>query len=114
MAWIYDLIFLALFAYAAASSWRKGFLAGLTELIGAVLGVGVAVWASRTLAGPLYARFLSGSVSDRVEEAVAQSGGDLAAAVQGMDFLPDAVRDHLSVLLEGAGEALPGQISGLL
>ena len=40
MAWIYDLIFLALFAYAAASSWRKGFLAGLTELIGAVLGVG--------------------------------------------------------------------------
>ena len=79
-----------------------------------MLGVGVAVWASRTLAGPLYARFLSGSVSDRVEEAIAQSGGDLAAAVQGMDFLPDAVRDHLSVLLEGAGEALPGQISGLL
>ena len=114
MAWIYDLIFLALFAYAAASSWRKGFLAGLTELIGAVLGVGVAVWASRTLAGPLSARSLSGTASDGGEEAVAQSGGDLAAAVQGMDFLPDAVRDHLSVLLEGAGEALPGQISGLL
>lgn len=114
MAWIYDLIFLALFAFAAVSSWRKGFLAGLTELIGAVLGVGVAVWASRALAAPLYARFLSASVTGRVEDAVAQSGGDLAAAVQGMDFLPDAVRDRLADLLAGAGETLPGQIADLL
>lgn len=114
MAWIYDLIFLALFAFAAVSSWRKGFLAGLTELIGAVLGVGVAVWASRALAAPLYARFLSASVTSRVEDAVAQSGGDLAAAVQGMDFLPDAVRDRLADLLAGAGKTLPGQIADLL
>lgn len=114
MAWIYDLLFLVLFAYAAASSWRKGFLAGLTELVGAVLGVAVAVWGSRALAGPIYTQFLSGSVSGKVEDAVAQSGGDLAAAVQGMDFLPAAVRDNLAALLEGAGESLPGQITDLI
>ena len=104
MAWIYDLLFLVLFAYAAAASWRKGFLAGLTELVGAVLGVAVAI----------YTQFLSGSVSGKVEDAVAQSGGDLAAAVQGMDFLPAAVRDNLAALLEGAGESLPGQITDLI
>lgn len=114
MAWIYDLLFLILFAYAAAASWRKGFLAGLTELIGAVLGVGVAVWASRTLAPPIYEQFVSGSVSEKVEAAVAQSGGDLAAAVQGMDFLPAAVRDTLAQLVQGAGDTLPEQIATAL
>lgn len=114
MVWIYDLLFLILFAYAAAASWRKGFLAGLTELIGAVLGVGVAVWASRTLAPPIYEQFVSGSVSEKVEAAVAQSGGDLAAAVQGMDFLPAAVRDTLAQLVQGAGDTLPEQITTAL
>ena len=114
MAWIYDLLFLILFAYAAAASWRKGFLAGLTELIGAVLGVGGAVWASRTLAPPNYEQFVSGSVSEKVEAAVAQSGGDLAAAVQGMDFLPAAVRDTLAQLVQGAGDTLPEQITTAL
>ena len=107
MAWIYDLVFLIVFAFAAVASWRKGFLASLTELVGAVVGVGVAVWAS-------YEQFVSGSVSEKVESAVAQSGGDLAAAVQAMDFLPDTVRDTLAQLVQGAGNALPEQITTAL
>lgn len=114
MAWIYDLIFLAVFAFAAVASWQKGFLASLTELIGAVLGVGIAVWASRTLAPPIYDQFVSGSVSDKVETALAQSGGDLAAAVQGMDFLPETVRETLAQLVQGAGNTLPDQITAAL
>lgn len=114
MAWIYDLLFLVIFAFAAVASWRKGFLAGLTELIGAVVGVGVAVWASRTLAMPIYEQFLSGSVSEKVETAVGQSGGDLAAAVSGMDFLPETVRSTLTQLLQGAGDTLPAQITAAL
>ncbi len=114
MAWIYDLIFLAVFAFAAVISWKKGFLASLTELIGAVVGVGVAVWASRTLATPIYDQFVSGSVSEKVETAVAQSGGDLASAVQGLDFLPETVRDTLSQLVQGAGDTLPEQITTAL
>ena len=79
-ALIYDFLFLAIFSFAAVKSWQKGFLAGLTELVGAVLGVGVAVWGSRTLAPEVYTRFFSDSVTARVNEAVAQSGGDIAAA----------------------------------
>lgn len=114
MAWIYDLIFLAVFAFAAVASWQKGFLASLTELIGAVLGVGIAVWASRTLAPPIYDQFVSGSVSEKVETALAQSGGDLAAAVQGMDFLPETVRETLTQLVQDAGNTLPDQITTAL
>lgn len=114
MAWIYDLIFLAVFAFAAVVSWKKGFLASLTELIGAVVGVGVAVWASRMLATPIYDQFVSGSVSEKVETAVAQSGGDLASALQGLDFLPETVRDTLSQLVQGAGDTLPEQITTAL
>lgn len=114
MAWIYDLLFLVVFAFAAVVSWQKGFLASLTELIGAVVGVGVAVWASRTLAGPIYDQFLSGSVTEKVENAVAQSGGDLAAAVQGLDFLPETVRTTLAQLVQSAGDTLPGQITTAL
>ena len=95
-ALVYDFIFLAVFSFAAVKSWQKGFLAGLTELIGAVLGVGIASWGSRTLAPEVYLSFFSDSVSTRVEQAVAQSGGDIAAAVQGLDFLPESIRAALA------------------
>lgn len=111
---IYDLIFLALFAFAAVRSWQKGFLAGLIELIGAVLGVGVAVWASRQLAQPCYDLFLSDAVNKRVTEAVTQSGGDLAAAVQALDFLPASLRQTIADLVLKAGADLPEQINALL
>ena len=42
-ALVYDVIFLVVFSFAAVKSWQKGFLAGLTELVGAVLGVGLCV-----------------------------------------------------------------------
>lgn len=45
---VYDLLFLIVFAVVAVCSWHKGFLASLAELIGAVFGVGIAVWASQT------------------------------------------------------------------
>lgn len=113
-ALVYDLLFLALFAFAAVRGWHKGFLAGLIELVGAVLGVGAAVWASNQLARPCYDLFLSDTVNERVTQAVSQSGGDLAAAVQGLDFLPAALRQTVADLVLSAGEALPDQIAALL
>ena len=106
-ALVYDFIFLAVFSFAAVKSWQKGFLAGLTELIGAVLGVGIASWGSRTLAPEVYLSFFSDSVSTRVEQAVAQSGGDIAAAVQGLDFLPVSIRAARAAGLQTAGDLLP-------
>ena len=113
-ALVYDFIFLAVFSFAAVKSWQKGFLAGLTELIGAVLGVGIASWGSRTLAPEVYLSFFSDSVPTRVEQAVAQSGGDIAAAVQGLDFLPESIRAALAAGLQTAGDQLPEKINALL
>ena len=111
---IYDLLFLAVFSFAAVKSWQKGFLAGLAELIGAVFGVGVAVWGSRTLAPGIYEKFLSDTVTEKVEAAVAQSGGDIAAAVQGLDFLPDSLRTTLAKAIQTAGGQLPEKVTSLL
>ena len=113
-ALVYDFIFLAVFSFTAVKSWQKGFLAGLTELIGAVLGVGVAVWGSRTLAPEVYSRFFSDAVASRVDQAVAQSGGDLAAAVQGLDFLPETIRTAAAAALQTAGDQLPEKVTALL
>lgn len=113
-ALVYDFIFLAVFSFAAVKSWQKGFLAGLTELIGAVLGIGIASWGSRTLAPEVYLSFFSDSVSTRVEQAVAQSGGDIAAAVQGLDFLPESIRAALAAGLQTAADQLPEKINALL
>ena len=113
-ALIYDFLFLAIFSFAAVKSWQKGFLAGLTELVGAVLGVGVAVWGSRTLAPEVYTRFFSDSVTARVNEAVAQSGGDIAAALQQLDFLPESLRNAAANALQTAGDQLPEKLTALL
>lgn len=113
-SFIYDLLFLAVFSFAAVKNWQKGFLAGLAELIGAVFGVGVAVWGSRTLAPGIYEKFLSGTVTEKVEAAVAQSGGDIAAAVQGLDFLPDSLRTTLTEAIQTAGGQLPEKVTSLL
>ena len=48
--YIYDILFLAVFAVAAVCSWRKGFLAGLAELAGTLFSAAAAMVGSRTLA----------------------------------------------------------------
>ena len=79
---VYDLLFLIVFAVVAVCSWHKGFLASLAELIGAVFGVGIAVWASQTAAPQIYEKFLSASVANRVELALRESNGNIAEALQ--------------------------------
>ena len=110
---LYDILFLIVFSFAAVKSWQKGFLAGLAELIGAVLGVGIAVWGSRALAPEIYQRFFSDAIANKVDQAVAQSGGDMAAAVQGLDFLPESLRTAVAAGLQTAGGQLPEKITAL-
>ena len=111
---LYDILFLIVFSFAAVKSWQKGFLAWLAELIGAVLGVGIAVWGSRALAPEIYQRFFSDAIANKVDQAVAQSGGDMAAAVQGLDFLPESLRTAVAAGLQTAGDQLPEKITALL
>ena len=111
---VYDLLFLIVFAVVAVCSWHKGFLASLAELIGAVFGVGIAVWASQTAAPQIYEKFLSASVANRVELALRESNGNIAEALQGISFLPESMQQSLLNLLNDAGSDVPAKIAGAL
>ena len=111
---IYDLTFLLLFAVVAVRNWHRGFLASLAELIGAIFGVGIAVWASQTAAPQIYEKFLSASVAERVETAISQSNGDIAQAVQGSSFLPETMQQTLQNLLTDAGSDVSAKVADAL
>lgn len=83
---VYDLLFLIVFAVVAVCSWHKGFLASLAELIGAVFGVGIAVWASQTAAPQIYEKFLSASVANRVELACVNPTATLPRLCRALAF----------------------------
>ena len=111
---VYDLLFLIVFAVVAVCNWHKGFLASLAELIGAVFGVGIAVWASQTAAPQIYEKFLSASVANRVELALRESNGNIAEALQGISFLPESMQQSLLNLLNDAGSDVPAKIAEAL
>lgn len=111
---LYDFLFLLVFSFAAVRSWRKGFLSGLAEVVGTVVAVGAAVWVSRNYAGALFDDILSGAVTDRITAVLENSNGDLAAALQGLDFLPDAMRTALVAVAANAGSELPAKITAAL
>lgn len=111
---IYDLIFLVLFAVVAVRSWHRGFLASLAELIGAIFGVGIAIWASQTMAPQIYEKFLGASVADRVEAAITQSNGNIAEALQGITFLPESMQQSLLDMLTNAGSDVPAKVAEAL
>ena len=111
---IYDLIFLVLFAVVAVRSWHRGFLASLAELIGAIFGVGISIWASQTIAPQIYEKFLGASVADRVEAAITQSNGNIAEALQGITFLPESMQQSLLDMLANAGSDVPAKVAEAL
>ena len=102
---VYDLLFLIVFAVVAVCSWHKGFLASLAELIGAVFGVGIAVWASQTAAPQIYEKFLSASVANRVELALRESNGNIAEACRASAFCRNPLQQSLLNLTERCGAA---------
>ena len=109
------LVFLAVFSFAAVQKLAEGLSrrADRADRRGAgrrhcLLGAAARWPRKSTLA------FFSDSVSTRVEQAVAQSGGDIAAAVQGLDFLPESIRAALAAGLQTAGDQLPEKINALL
>ena len=104
--YLYDVLFLAVFAVAAVCSWRRGFLAGLAELAGTLFSAAAAMLGTRALAPQLYDWF--------VREAVTETGTGLDGTLQGLDFLPEALRETLTGLVETAGTGLSDQISTLL
>lgn len=111
---VYDLLFLCLLVFCALRGGHDGLIASLFGLVGNVFGIAGAVMVSQVLGTRLYADYLGKSIGIRVEEAVAQTGGDLTQLLRQMDFLPETVRDSLSSLMLVATDDLPAQIITLL
>ena len=104
--YLYDVLFLAVFAVAAVCSWRRGFLAGLAELAGTLFSAAAAMLGTRALAPQMYDWFVREAVTEKVRQAVTETGTGLDSTLQGLDFLPEALRETLTGLVETAGTGL--------
>ena len=71
--YLYDVLFLAVFAVAAVCSWRRGFLAGLAELAGTLFSAAAAMLGTRALAPQLYDWFVREAVTEKVQQAVTET-----------------------------------------
>lgn len=111
---LYDLLFVVVLFLAASSGWRRGFVSSLTLLIGSVAGIFGAVFVARSAGPVIYNEYVGASIAEKVSAALAESGGDAAAAVQGLTFLPQSIRDTLvNTMTEITGEATPHVIEVL-
>lgn len=111
---IYDLIFLVILVLSAVLGARKGFLASLFSFVGTVLGVVGAVYATREFSLMFYVNYLGAAIGKKVEEVLAASGGDLAAAVAELDFLPGTIREQVNGMLLTATGDLPTMVINAL
>lgn len=112
---LYDLIFVLLLLGGAWLGHRRGFLASLMLLVGGVIAILGAAWAARALGPVFYNAFIGPALSQQVTTALAAAGGDAAAAIENLGFLPESVRDTLGSLLEGlTSDAAAGAAEGLM
>ncbi|MDD6320380.1 MAG: CvpA family protein [Oscillospiraceae bacterium] len=111
---IYDLIFLVLLLGGAILGKRRGFLSGLVGLVGSVAGILAGVYASRNWASSLYYDHIGVTIGETVTKSMAETGGDLAAAINSISFLPDAVREKLTTALTNLTAAAVPQIVNAL
>lgn len=111
---LYDLLFVVVLILTASSGWRRGFLSSLMLLIGGVAGIFGAVLVARTAGPVIYNDYVGASIAEKVSAALAESGGDAAAAVQSLTFLPESIRQTLvDTMTEITGEATPHVIEVL-
>ena len=96
---VYDLIFLALLIGGAILGKRRGFVSGLVGLLGSVAGIIAGVYATRAWAGGIYRDHLGVTIGEAVTKALAETGGDLTAALNQMEFLPAAARNKMAAAL---------------
>lgn len=112
---LYDLLFVLLLAGAAWLGHRRGFLASLVLLVGGLLAILGAAWAAQAFAPAIGDAFLSPFLTRQVTLALAEAGGDAAAALENFTFLPDSARAALeSVLSSFSDDAAAQTAEGLM
>lgn len=111
---LYDILFAVVLLLTAVYGWKRGFLSSLLLLVGGVAGIFGAVWAAQSFGPVVYNNYVGTSIAEKVSAALAENGGDVAAAVQGMTFLPESMRQALlNTVTEIAGEATPQVVAVL-
>ncbi len=111
---LYDILFAAVLILTAAYGWKRGFLSSLLLLVGGLAGIFGAVWAARTFGPDIYSNYVGTAIAEKVSAALSANGGDVASAVQGMTFLPEALRQALlNTVAEITGEATPQVVAVL-
>lgn len=105
---LYDILFAVILFLTTLYGWKRGFLSSLVLLAGAVVSIFGAVWVARAAGPVIYNNYVGEAIAQKVSAALAESGGDVAAAVQGLSFLPETIRNALAgTLTEISGEATP-------
>ena len=94
---IFDILLLVLLAVVTLRYMQKGFLAGLIQFLGNLLGLGGAALLSPRVADWIYATFFKGGLTTQIQTTISQQGTvDLAALVDKYaGFLPDAMEQSL-------------------
>ena len=94
---IFDILLLVLLAVVTLRYMQKGFLAGLIQFLGNLLGLVGAALLSRRVADWIFATFFKGGLTTQIQTTISQQGTvDLAALVDKYaGFLPDAMEQSL-------------------
>lgn len=94
---IFDILLLVLLAVVTLRYMQKGFLAGLIQFLGNLLGLVGAALLSPRVADWIFATFFKGGLTAQIQTTISQQGTvDLAALVDKYaGFLPDAMEQSL-------------------
>lgn len=94
---IFDILLLVLLAVVALRYMQKGFLAGLIQFLGNLIGLVGAAILSPQVADWVFATFFEGGLTTQIQTTITQQGTvDLAALVDKYaGFLPDAMEQSL-------------------
>lgn len=110
----YDLLLALLVLGVALVGMRRGFLSGLVGLVGLVAGILAAVWANSNIAPVLYGQYIGPAAADRVIATLADKGDDVAALMQSLEFLPEALRTAIQNAVQNVSGDLAPQIIAAL
>lgn len=94
---IFDILLLVLLAVVTLRYMQKGFLAGLIQFLGNLLGLVGAALLSPRVADWIFTTFFKGGLTTQIQTTISQQGTvDLAALVDKYaGFLPDAMEQSL-------------------
>lgn len=94
---IFDILLLVLLAVVTLRYMQKGFLAGLIQFLGNLLGLVGAALLSPRVADWIFATFFKGGLTTQIQTTISKQGTvDLAALVDKYaGFLPDAMEQSL-------------------